>query len=193
MKRIGILGGTFDPPHIGHLILAELAWEQLELDKVFFIPAYIPPHKKTRKCSSPRHRLNMVRIALKGNSHFDVLDIELKRKDVSYTVDTLRDLHLLFPQCKFFFLLGSDNFESFHTWREPETIATLAELVVYKRLGTSTSTGVKHWKYKQLEGPFIDISSTQIRARVAKGESIRYLVPQDIEQYIQRKKLYRRD
>ncbi|MCX7983364.1 MAG: nicotinate (nicotinamide) nucleotide adenylyltransferase [Bacteroidetes bacterium] len=190
MKRLCLYGGTFDPPHIGHLIIAESAREQLELDKVFFVPAYRPPHKKTSKCTRAVDRIAMLQLAIEGNLHFDILDLEIQRKGVSYTVETVREFRKLYPKQTIYFLLGSDNFNTFHTWKEPKRIIELVQLVVYERPGFPCAQPREDCSYVQLKGPFVDISSTQIRTKVANGESIRYLVPERIESYIRRKKLY---
>jgi len=188
VKRIGLFGGTFDPPHIGHLIIAETAWEQLGLERIYFVPAYIPPHKRGKKCTPVSHRLAMIQLALRGNRHFDMLDCEVKRRGVSYTIDTLREIKEQYCGYEFFFILGSDNLQQFHTWKNPDEIMKLAHLVVYERPNIPI-----HKKYSsaiQLCGPLLDISSTDIRAKVTKQQSIRYLVPKAVEQYICKHRLY---
>ncbi len=190
IKRIGLYGGTFDPPHIGHLIIAETAWQQLALDKVLFIPAYIPPHKKGKKYTTPQQRLEMLQCAIRGNKHFDILDIELKRRGVSYTADTLFQLKQLYPFYEFFLIIGSDNLLQFSTWKEPEKILKLSKLVVYERPSYTLQSKHRTFAYI-INGPMLDISSTFIRRLVRTEQSIRYLVPQSVEQYITNHLLYK--
>lgn len=192
--RIGIFGGSFDPPHIGHLIIAELAHEQLGLDKVIFVPAYLPPHKVGGHRSSPSHRLRMTKIAVKGNPKFAVSDIEIQRKGISYTVDTLQYFKKQYPKAKFFLLIGGDNYAQFVAWKSPDVIATLASLAVYPRLGYNSNVLPHSYFGKEylLHGNTLDLSSTEIRKRVFHRKTIRYLVPENIEQYIVEKRLYRK-
>jgi nicotinate-nucleotide adenylyltransferase len=188
VKRIGLFGGTFDPPHIGHLIIAETAWEQLGLEKIYFVPAYIPPHKRGKKCTPVSHRLAMIQLALKGNRHFDMLDCEIKRRGVSYTIDTLRDIKEQYCDDDLFFILGSDNLQQFNTWKKPDEIVKLAHLVVYERPNIPIPR--KYSSAIRLNGPLLDISSTDIRAKAMEQRSIRYLVPKAVEQYILKHRLY---
>jgi nicotinate-nucleotide adenylyltransferase len=193
-RKIGILGGTFDPIHMGHLVLAEQVREKLKLDQVIFIPCFSPPHKRGRKLSPAKDRLYMIQLALDGNPFFSFSDIELKRKGFSYTVDTLRQLKDLYPNSKIYFLTGSDALNEIHTWKDPEKIYKLAKMIIASRPGFDEFDPEDHFAKKgiivNITG--IDISSTQIRERVKKGQSIKYLVPSKVEKYIKRKKLYRR-
>jgi nicotinate-nucleotide adenylyltransferase len=191
-KRIGIFGGSFDPPHMGHLIIAERATDQLRLDVTFFVPAFLPPHKLRRKTTPPEQRLAMLRRAIRGNRRFRISELELRRKGISFTVDTLRTMKRRFPKSTLYLIIGSDNLELFETWKEPEHILKLARLVVYPRR-TSPRTGrvTRTLRLIQLKGPILDISSSDLRRLVRTGASIRYLVPHDVELYIASHRLYR--
>ncbi len=192
-KRIGLFGGSFDPPHIGHCIIAARAVDQLNLDKVLFIPAYIPPHKKHRSTSDPRHRLAMTRLAIRSTKTFACSDQEVRRKGVSYTVDTLRDLKRKFPDAELFLIIGGDSLAFFPSWREPEAILNLASLAVYDRPKVQLQRKQKGSKrIASIAGPLLDISSSGIRTMVAAGQSITFLVPQAVERYIRSHRLYRR-
>jgi nicotinate-nucleotide adenylyltransferase len=188
--RVGIFGGTFDPPHIGHLIVAQDAWAALRLDRVVFIPAAVPPHKSELPITPAEVRLEMLRAAVAGDPRFEVSDLELRRTGPSYTVDTLRALHEAEPDATLYFLLGVDQFREFHSWREPEEVARLARLVVLSRGGESVEVGGVP-PHRRLEVTRVDLSATAIRARVAAGEPIRYLVPAAVEAVIEREGLYR--
>jgi nicotinate-nucleotide adenylyltransferase len=186
-KRIGIFGGTFDPPHLAHLIIAEQAREQLRLDKVIFIPARIPPHKIRRKTTSAEDRMWMTELAVAGNPFFSVSDIEVSRQGVSYTIDTLKSLKSIYPKSKFYLLLGSDNYTAFHTWYKPKLIRKLSTLVVYRRGEAGRGTpGVV-----VIAGPALDLSSSMIRQRIRRRLGIRYMVPNAVETYIRLHRLYR--
>ena len=193
-RKIGILGGTFDPIHMGHLVLAEQVKEKLKLDQVIFIPCLRPPHKTRLKLSPPKDRFCMTQLALEGNPFFSVSDIELKRKGVSYTVDTLRQLKNLYPDSKIYFLTGSDVLNEIHTWKDPEKIYRLVKVVIAKRPGFDEFDSENHFAKKSLIVNItgVDVSSSEIREKVKKGQSIKYLVPFKVEEYIKRKKLYQR-
>lgn len=188
-KRLALYGGTFDPPHIGHLLIAESAWDQLELEKVFFVPAYIPPHKRGRKYTTAVERLRMLELAVHDNPHFAILDLEVKRKGISYTVETLTAVRKEYPQYDIFLILGSDNLAQFFTWKEPERILSMARLAVYERPGYPLEKISFDGTF--LNGGSIDISSTAIRKKVLRGESIRYLVSKEVELYIKKRRLYK--
>ncbi len=191
--RIGIFGGTFNPPHVGHLIVGESVREQLKLDKIIFVPSYISPHKRKGEETLASHRLKMVQTAIRNNSFFSVSDIEIKRKGTSYTYETLEILRKEYQGAKIFFIIGIDNFAEFHTWRKPQRIAELATLVVMNRPMEAEDTGRKRLRSTTefVEVPDIQVSSTEIRRRVKEGKSIRFLVPEAVERYIARMKLYR--
>lgn len=191
--KVGIFGGTFNPPHMGHLIVAEWSREALQLDKVLFVPAAISPHKIDLDIVEAHHRLEMLSCAIQGNRYFDFTDMEVQRGGISFTVDTLKALKERHQDDVLSLLIGADNLGDFHTWKEPEVILTLAEVVVLTRPGFSAN-GVDERFEKSvslLEVPEIAIESRQIRRRVKEGRSIRYLVPFPVEAYIQKHGLYR--
>jgi len=189
--RIGVLGGTFDPPHIGHLIVAQDAWSALGLDRVLFVPAAVPPHKRGRVQTPAEVRLAMVEAACANDPRFEASDLEIRRGGTSYTVDTLRALKERDPQGALFFLLGADQFRDIHTWRSPEELARLAELVALSRPGYPNVEPAIRLPYRRLDVTCVDISATEIRRRVAAGEPIRYLVPEAVEAIIRAHGLYR--
>lgn len=190
MTRIGIFGGTFDPVHQGHLILAEQCREQAMLDEIWFLPAASPPHKQSVNVTRFEQRVEMLSLALAGNPHFKIEQIENEREGLSYTADTLAALHERHENAEFFLLLGSDSLADLPGWYEPERILSLASLVVLRRADHPIPEEVPdnvEWVHSP---PLIDISSTDLRQRVEKGRSIRYLVPKAVECYIHEKKLY---
>ena len=188
-SKIGIFGGTFDPPHLGHLIIAQTAVEDLELDKVIFVPAASPPHKTDRLTASPAHRHAMLKLAIKGNKKFEASMLELHRGGISYTVDTLRSLNEHYPDAQLFLILGEDNYAEFHSWKAPEDIVRLASLVIYHRNGYGNVKG-SSYPVTELKGPLLELSSTEIRKKVSRGQSIRYFVTKEVASYIKSKKLY---
>lgn len=183
--RTGILGGSFDPIHHGHLILARAAKEELGLDRVLFVPANKSPHKTDTKPATAEDRLDMVRLAIGGEDGFEASDLELRRPAPSYTVDTIRELKKLHPGEEFVLLIGADNVAEFDTWREPGEIRRLAQVAVLDRAGNSAGG---EWPVVRR---LVDISSTDIRARTAAGRSIRYLTPDAVCDYIGTRSLYR--
>jgi nicotinate-nucleotide adenylyltransferase len=193
MARIGIFGGTFNPPHAGHLIVAETICEQLNLDKLFFVPSYISPHKKKGEDELAAHRVRMVRLAISSNPRFDFSDIEVKRRGTSFTYETVKAFSRNYPVSKLFLIIGADNFSEFHTWKYPERIIDAASLVVMNRPFYRSKNGKKKFfqRARFITVPGIEISSTEIRSMVRQGKSIRYLVPQPVFRYIQRNRLYR--
>jgi nicotinate-nucleotide adenylyltransferase len=196
--RIGIMGGTFNPPHLGHLICAQEAYLQLRLDRVLLIPARIPPHKPVEDEPGPDHRLELCRLAIRGDEQrFEVSDVEIAREGPSYTVDTLEELHSSAPDNELFLIVGGDIAAGLPRWREPERVLSLATLAVAKRRGTSRSAvaealgmlrGGETARFFQM--PRIAISSTMLRDRVRSGQSIRYYVPDGVMSYIDRHHLY---
>ena len=196
--RIGILGGTFNPPHLGHLICAQEAYLQLELDRVTLIPARIPPHKPVEDEPGAEHRLELCRLAIQGDEErFDVSDIEIAREGPSYTVDTLGELRSRTTDHELFLIVGSDIAAGLPNWHRPEQVLSLATLAVAKRRGTSrvavdealaTLPGGERTRFFRM--PRIGISSTMLRQRVHAGQSIRYYVPDAVESYIHRHRLY---
>jgi nicotinate-nucleotide adenylyltransferase len=190
--RIGVLGGTFDPPHHGHLIAASDAFHALALDRMLLVPAAVPPHKRTLVRTSAALRLEMTRAAVAGDPRFLVDDLELRRDGPSYTVDTLRALRERCLGADLFLLVGADAARDLHTWRAPQEIARLATLVVVSRAGDHPlPTGAL--PAMQVPVTRVDISASDIRRRVAQGESVRYFVPESVRTIIEREGLYRND
>ncbi|QDU62767.1 Nicotinate-nucleotide adenylyltransferase [Planctomycetes bacterium Pan216] len=201
-QRLGILGGSFDPIHLGHLILGERAVESLSLDRLLFVPASIPPHKQDEHLSAADQRLELVQLAVAGNPNFEVSDIEMKRGGPSYTADTLEALTEDFPKHELVLILGADMVMNLPTWHRPEQIVRLARIAAARRPDTTRidfssleglfSPDQLDWTASNLiEMPAIGISSTEIRERCAAGRSIRYLVPAPVDSYIRAHELYR--
>jgi nicotinate-nucleotide adenylyltransferase len=192
-KRIGIFGGTFDPIHLGHLIVAQQAAEKLGLDRVIFIPAGQPPHKGGMKLSPARDRYQMALLAIKGHRLFSASDIEIRSKGSSYTVNTLNALRSKHKTAGLFLLLGLDQAVLLSTWKEPEKLFELATVCVLSRPGFSRNGVEPRWRKRIRFLPVspIGISATDIRARAGRGKTIRYLVPETVDRYIKKHKLYR--
>jgi nicotinate-nucleotide adenylyltransferase len=200
---VGILGGSFDPVHIGHLIMAEQALEQFQLSKICWLPAASAPYPQPKQSTRQDHRLEMVRLATSGNSKFYVDDREIRRGGQSYTVETLEELHKEFPSVKWVFFMGADSLTTFQLWKQPERICQLARVVVVNRAGQpppemsilaeflpESTSNCEWYLLHRMEMPQIEISSTDIRTRVKNGQSIRYLVPPAVEAYISAQGLY---
>jgi nicotinate-nucleotide adenylyltransferase len=187
-----MFGGTFDPPHVAHLALAERAREQLGLDRVVFVPAARPPHKPAESVSDADVRLAMTRLAVQGNPAFRVSRYELLRGGTSFTVDTLRALKRAHPRARLYLLIGADSLADFHTWREPDLIRRLATLVVAGRPGARSAGAGRGRRFVRLGGPALDVSSSEIRARLRRGLSVRYLVPDAVVRYATRRRVYGR-
>ncbi len=184
--KIGIYGGTFDPIHHGHLILSRQACEELKLDQLIFIPAALSPFKKEPAKASGEVRLSMLRAAIQGQADFIVDDCELKRPPPSYSIDTVLQIRERDPNAELFWLIGADNVSGLNKWHRFEALEKLVQFVVLDR-GRATKA-VHNYPVVRRN---IDISATEIRNRVASGRSIRYLVPQAVEEIIRREKLYR--
>lgn len=191
--QIGLFGGTFNPPHLAHLIVAELVRERLRLDQVLWIPAAAPPHKRDTAPAPAADRLMMTRLAVESNPFFAVSEIELRRQGVSYTVDTLRQLQDERPNDAFLLILGGDSLSTFNSWHRPDEIAARVPLVAYRRPGADLSALDPHLlrHVRFVDAPLIEISGTDIRARIREGRSIRYLVPERVRAYIEANRLYR--
>lgn len=189
--KIGIFGGSFDPPHIGHLLIAEVTRLSLGLDRVYFVPVYKPPHKAGNHPATAQDRLTMAKLSVRGNRHLKVSDIELKRGGVSYTIDTVRAFRKQFPGAELFLILGGDSLRQFHRWKSPAGILKEVTLAVYHRPGSPRRTkGVPFSKLTWVEGPLMDLSSSDIRAMIGKRKSIHYLVREHVRRYITRMHLY---
>ena len=189
--RLGVLGGTFDPVHLGHLRLAETAREQMGLDRVVFVPAGLPWRKAGASIAPAGHRLSMLRLATACNPAFEVSDLEVAREGPSYTAETLEALAEAHPGAELFFLLGEDALADLPNWYQPERIRELATLAVARRPGEPVEAGGSNGAVVWLEMPRLEISATEIRDRVRSGLSIRYLVPDAVEKYIREHGLYR--
>jgi nicotinate-nucleotide adenylyltransferase len=197
--RLGILGGTFNPPHLGHLVCAQEAYLQLRLGRVVLIPARIPPHKPVTDEPGVEHRLEMCRMAIAGDKkRFAVSGLEAERGGPSYTLDTLEVLHEREPESELFLIVGADVAIGFPTWREPERVLSLATLAVAQRPGTrrrdveqalARIPGGQQARFFDM--PEIGISSTMLRDRVRASEPTRYLVPDAVRSYIDQHRLYR--
>lgn len=186
--KIGILGGTFNPIHYGHLILGEQVLGQLKLDRVIYIPTFMPPHKSNRDVIPARHRLKMAELAVGENPHFTVSDIEIARRGKSYTIDTLRQIRKRYPSSRFFFICGSDLVSEIPTWKDVDDIYRMAKFVLAKRPGFGKRlTGRSFLKIHVAQ---VDISSSLIRGLVKRGRSIRYLTPDPVVRYIKKHRLY---
>ena len=197
MGRVGILGGTFNPPHIGHLVCAQEAFGQLELDVVVFMPVHTPPHKELEEDPGPEHRVELCRLATAKDGRLAVSRLEVDRSGPSFTVDTLRELHESSPEDRLIFIVGGDMARSLPRWREPERILELATLAAAERAGAgreeiaATLAEVRGGdEVVFFDMPRIDVSSSMVRARVAAGQPIRYLVPNDVANYIGAHGLY---
>lgn len=216
-QRIGILGGTFNPIHYGHLAASEEVRERLKLDKVLFVPSFLPPHKRKEEIPSASQRLEMVRLAVADNDHFEISEIEISRGGKSYTVDTIAGLRASDPGTEFFFITGVDSFLEIETWKDWQHLLSLCAFVVLSRPGYHFSDllkigfiksarkkllsldrgAIQHAKIRAdrftLYLEFIshyDISSTMIRKRLRRGGSVKYLLPDPVENYIIKNKIY---
>lgn len=186
--RIGVFGGSFDPVHHGHLIAAEYAAEALELDQVRLVPAAGQPLKPEGPRAPARDRLDLLEAAVAGHPRFVVDDRELRRPPPSYTVDTLRELRVIFPQDQLFLMVGADAMRAFPRWREAAALRDLARVVVLRRPGAELPAAETH--VHVVDTPLLEISAREIRARVARGLSVRYLVPDGVARLIAERRLY---
>ncbi len=200
--RLGILGGTFDPVHYGHLVLAECCREHCRLDRVLFLPAAVPPHKLAYEVTAAANRVEMLKLAIGGHPQFEVSTYEVNRGGVNYTFETLAALQSEYPDAELFFLLGSDSLNDLPQWREPRRICELATLAVAQRAGSPEPNWqalaglVSPQRLEECRGcqttmPQIGSSSNDLRRRVAEGRSIRYQTPRAVEKYIETHGLYR--
>lgn len=189
-ERLGILGGTFDPIHCGHVLLARFVLERLSLDRILFVPAAEPPHKSD-VLAPAEHRWQMVCLALHGMPHFEASPVELERHGPSYSVDTLRQLRDEHPGSELYLIIGTDNVSEMATWHDPEGILALATVVAGARPAAGViGDGAIADRIQRLDTPTFDISSTEIRHRVHRGMPVRYLVPEAVERYLDEHRLY---
>ncbi len=188
--KVAILGGTFNPVHNGHIALANTAAETFALDKVIFIPTYIPPHKDIEQIISAGDRFNMVELAIKDNDKYEVSRLEINRRNVSYSVDTVSYIKKIYPKdTEIFFLIGSDSAAALDTWKSIDKIFTVCRFVVGARPGYTLKTKNKNIEIMPMEP--VDISSTQIRTMLKQGRSIQGLVPEKVADYIKKNRLYK--
>lgn len=195
-----MFGGSFDPVHMGHLTVAQDAVEKLELDRLIFVPAAVPPHKQGKALADGCHRLEMLELATEANLSFEVSDMEIRRGGVSYTFDTMKQVQFEHPGAELFFIVGLDSLTILHSWRNIEQLLELCTVVPFARGGEDLTRIAKQiqlaelWKARLLERLIriheVEISSSEIRMRLAEGLSIRYLVPPEVEMYIAEHGLY---
>ncbi len=188
--RIGIFGGTFNPIHIGHLIVAEEVRQKLKLDKVFFIPTFNPPHKK--RFAPYQERLLMVKMSIKDNPYFEISEIEKERGGKSFTIDTLRELKRFYPKDNLFLIIGTDQFLELSNWEKPDELFKLAKICVMRRAGVKFNEA-RQRKFPRalvLDVTQVEISGKEIRRRIKSGISVRYLLPEKVYQYILKNRLY---
>ncbi len=192
--NIGIYGGSFNPPHIAHLVVAEAVRDQFELDQVLWIPGYIPPHKTHLRLVDSAHRLAMVELATASNPLFEVSDIEIARKGTSFTIDTVTDLQAKHPEHTYALVIGEDSLLDFMTWHRPADIVDAVELLVYRRPGrpNESAEALKLFpnRIHFAQAPLLEVSSASLRARIKSDQSIRHLVPDPVFAYIMQHGLY---
>lgn len=190
--RVGLMGGTFDPIHLGHLIAAEQVREQMGLDQVWFLPAPIPPHKPNRSITDAIHRLNMVELAIENHPHFHVSRVEFEREGRSYTIDTMRALNERYPEHRFFFIVGADMVQDLPNWHQIEQLMKCVTFIGLDRPGYERPRleGALARRVTYVTMPLIDIAATEVRERIRAGQSIRYLVPDRVRYYIEEHRLY---
>jgi nicotinate-nucleotide adenylyltransferase len=199
VARTGVLGGTFNPPHLAHLVCASEAASQLHLDRVLLTPVARAPHKEAEHDPGAQERLELCRLAVAGDERLEVCDLEVRRGGSSYTVDTLRELHARTPEDDLTFIVGGDIALGLPSWHEPDGVLRLATLAVAERAGAGRGDIAERLRASFPDAappvffdmPRLDISSSQIRRRVAEGRSIRYLVPDPVAEHIVRGRLYR--
>jgi nicotinate-nucleotide adenylyltransferase len=190
VERVGVLGGTFNPIHVGHLMIAQMALERMHLTKVIFVPAHIPPHKNPGVVASAKHRFQMVKLAIEGNASFEISDFEINKKGKSYTVDTMNYFYEFYlKDAKLFFIIGGDALGELRSWRYIDDILKISEFIVVNRPGyVKKSNDVKHHSVIM---PGIDISSSYVRLRLLQDKTIRYFVPDGVLEYISQNQLYK--
>lgn len=187
MKKVGIFGGTFNPPHIGHLIMANEAYVALGLDEVRFMPNAKAPHKEVAEEATNAQRLHLVELAIKESPQFTVERFEVERGGVSYTFDTMEQLILREPETDFYFIIGGDMIDSLHTWHRIDELVRLVKFVGVRRPGTNAETT---YPVQMIEAPEIDLSSTFIRQRLKTGGTLQFLLQPAVEAYIRKEGLY---
>jgi len=187
--KIGILGGTFNPIHIGHLILAEEAREKIGLDKIIFVPAYLPPHKDNSDIAKAADRFKMVKLATRGNKYFFASDSEIKRDGRSYTIDTIKEFKKLYPKDELFFIIGSDLLKYLDEWKDIGEIIKIIKFIAVTRPGYPLEKIPPHIATVPIRA--VDVSGFEIRQAIKNNKSFRYLVPEAVYKYINKRKLYK--
>jgi len=191
--KIALFGGTFNPIHNGHLIVAEHVRVAMTIDRVIFIPSFITPHKQSGEDEVFHHRLEMVRLAIKGNECFECSDYEINKNAISYTIDTIEEMKSQHPYDTIYLIIGMDNYLTFHLWKEPDRLLSSIQVIVMNRPNHKKQIneviGTKNIIF--IDVPNIDISSTDIRQRVGEGKSVRHMVPDSVEEYIVAQGLYK--
>lgn len=191
MKRIGLFGGSFDPVHLGHLLVAQAACEELSLERLFFIPAAQSPFKPATLPAPSELRLRMLRMALVGKSNFEIDEQEVRRGGVSFSIDTARNYVTRFPGAEVFYLIGADHIPTLPKWRDAEQLAHMVQFVVIPRPGEVPSEAPTPFRVRQLGGWPLKLSSSQVRARAKARQAIEHLVPFGVADIIEQNKLYR--
>ncbi len=188
--KIGLFGGSFDPIHHGHLIVAEWLLNELGLHSVFFIPVFKHAFKSKSEITPAHHRFKMVQLAVRDFENFEVSDFEISQETTSYTIDTLRFFKTKYPKAQLFFFIGGDNLAEFHLWKDYQQLLEMATFVVYDRPGGILPDHLPKEKFLFIKAPLIEISSTIIRQRIREGKSVKSLIPSAVWHYIQQKQLY---
>ena len=195
MKKIGIMGGTFDPIHVGHLMIAEAVWDEYKLEKVLFILSANPPHKHD-VMTSARHRFNMTLLATCSKPHFEVSSIEMDRTGPSYTIDTIKALKKIYgDDTDFYFIIGADCIHELPSWHKIDELLKICKFIATKRPSYKLDLSIiakefSDYNIQLLETPELEISSTDIRQRIKKGYSIQYITTEQVQQYIRKEELY---
>ncbi len=194
-KRAAIFGGTFNPPHIGHLLIGIRAKHVFNLDKVIYVPSRVPPHKKGADIAGAKHRMEMVKLLIRGHNDFFMSDVEIKRGSISYSIDTVKFFLNEFPGKKFYFITGSDAFYHIDTWKDYKKLISLIDFIVYERKGfpknkvLSKYSGLKNINW--LAGDIIPVSASEIRQRAGNGEVCAEETGSDVWEYIEKNNLYK--
>ena len=190
--KIGLFGGTFDPVHFGHLIIAESIRSDMKLDRIILLPAAMPPHKQNQQITAFHHRAAMLRLAIENIPEFSLSEYEFNQPGISYTIDTIQYFITAFPADLFYLIIGADSLFELDTWKDPERILSKVHVIVARRSGFPFDTVAGKWRDRcqWIDTPFIELSSSDIRSRVAANRSIRFRVPRSVADYIIQNGLY---